>query len=72
MTLKAEEFSNVWNLSSKDERVFRYLKGETIDLSDVDIRKGWCLVTVDGFPLGFGKVCGSLLKNKYRAGWRWM
>ncbi len=72
MTLKAEEFSNVWNLSSKDERVFRYLKGETIDLSDVDIRKGWCLVTVDGFSLGFGKVCGSLLKNKYRAGWRWM
>lgn len=33
-------------------------------------RNGWYLVLADGFPLGFGKVAGATLKNKYPAGWR--
>ena len=33
-------------------------------------RNGWYLVLADGFPLGFGKVAGDTLKNKYPAGWR--
>lgn len=31
---------------------------------------GWYLVLVDGYPLGFGKMAGNVLKNKYPAGWR--
>ena len=33
--------------------------------------KGWCLVCVDGYPLGFAKGTGMALKNKYYPGWRW-
>ena len=49
------------------------LKGETIEYSDEAVRKGWVLVAVDGFPLGFGKADdrGSI-KNKYLPGWRIM
>lgn len=74
MALSAEDFKNVLSLSVEDERVLRYLKGETISLTEqeTEVDKGWCLVTVDGFPLGFGKRSGALLKNKYKTGWRWM
>ena len=56
----------------EDERVRRYLKGETLDVDDLTERKakGWYLVCVDGFPLGWGKVSNGTLKNKYLPGWR--
>lgn len=59
------------SLSCADINVIKYLKGETINI-DTDY-KGWLLVTVDEFPLGWGKADGSgKLKNKYYAGWRMM
>ena len=50
----------------------KYLKGETIEVSDLKPakEKGWQLVCVDGFALGFGKLERGILKNKYYAGWR--
>lgn len=33
--------------------------------------KGWCLVTVDGYSLGFGKRSGNVIKNHYPKGLRW-
>lgn len=72
MCLKREEYAHSINLSAEDERVFRYLKGETLDMGDMaDSRnKVWQLVCVDGFPLGWGKSSGGFLKNKYLPGWR--
>ena len=93
MCLKREEYSRSLNLSSQDERVFRYLKGETLDVEDLmedpaqtpgrENKKGkksgkakkgkennWYLVCVDGYPLGWGKLAGDTLKNKYLPGWR--
>lgn len=71
MSLQREDFHNIVNLSSSDERVMRYLKGETLILSENKAsQKGWHLVCTDGFPLGWGKVVGTTLKNKYPAGWR--
>ena len=32
--------------------------------------KGWYLVCVDGYPLGWGKLANGTLKNKYLPGWR--
>ena len=74
MASSIDGFSNVLNLSCEDERTIRYLKGETIPVAEGETTetKGWCLVAVDGFPLGFGKRNGNLLKNKYKPGWRWM
>lgn len=72
MALKAEEFKQKVCWEKSDERVIRYLKGETISLKEEEGQiKGWCLVCVDGFPLGFAKGTGSTLKNKYYPGWRW-
>ena len=72
MALKKEQYNNCIDLKLSDERVIRYLKGETIDVDDFPDSKGWALVCVDGYPLGWGKSNGSQLKNKYLAGWRWM
>ena len=73
MCLKKEEYKNTINLFSSDERVIKYLKGETIDVDDiVSLKaKGWHLVLVDGYPLGWGKLANGTLKNKYLPGWRW-
>ena len=73
MYLRKEEFALSVDLKADDERVFRYLKGETLDLEDLAARgaKGWCLVCVDGYPLGWGKLANGTLKNKYYPGWRW-
>jgi NOL1/NOP2/sun family putative RNA methylase len=74
MVLKRTQYDNIMNLSITDERVIRYLKGETIDTSDFSgqVKEGWSLLCVDGYPLGWGKYNGSSLKNKYLSGWRWM
>lgn len=76
MCLKAEEYDLRLEFSSGDERVIRYLKGETLALTPEEAQKaqgekGWCLVCVDGFPLGWGRFQNQSLKNKYYPGWRW-
>ena len=73
MALRAEEYKNRLMLSSDDERVIRYLKGETLSFSEEECAgSGWRLVCVDGYPLGWGKCTGTVLKNKYHSGWRLM
>ena len=73
MYLKKEEYRYVIDLPVRDERVIKYLKGETLDVEDlVDTgEKGWYLFCVDGYPLGWGQLAGGVLKNKYLPGWRW-
>ncbi|MBQ3385225.1 MAG: RsmB/NOP family class I SAM-dependent RNA methyltransferase [Erysipelotrichaceae bacterium] len=68
MSLKAEQFSQTVNLSAADERTERYLRGETITYETP--YRGWVLVCVDGYPLGFAKAEGNKLKNKIEAGHR--
>lgn len=73
MVLKKEQYKATIDLSRIDHRVIRYLKGETIDVDDLPLKrqKGWQLVCVDGFPLGWGKLVNGSLRNKYLPGWRW-
>ena len=73
MCLKKEEYKYTVNLMVDDERVIKYLKGETIDVDEIVSAKakGWQLVLVDGYPLGWGKLANGTLKNKYLPGWRW-
>lgn len=75
MFLKASDFPNVVSLSVEDERVVKYLKGETIELSEPEMtecKDGICLICVMDYPLGFGKLTRGTIKNKYLPGWRWM
>lgn len=66
MALRLEEYQNVLSLPLGDERVERYLKGETID---GEISDGWVLICVDEYPLGWGKASRGRIKNKYYKGW---
>ena len=61
--LKKEEYASVLDFEQTDERVIRYLKGETISVDDMPVKrkKGWQLVCVSGYPLGWGKLALSLI-----------
>lgn len=73
MSLRPSEFSSVVSLRADDVRCIKYLKGETIDIGDIEVdnKSGWQLICVEDYPLGFGKLNKGILKNKYYAGWRW-
>lgn len=68
MGLKKEEVKQAEDFPLADERVIRYLKGETVEAEGKD---GWTLVCVDGFPLGWAKRQKGRLKNKYAVSWKW-
>ena len=67
MGLNTEQFKHVINFQANDLELLRYLKGETIHR---EAPKGWNLVAVDGFPLGWAKAMNGMLKNHYPASWR--
>ena len=72
MALNKSDYKNCLDFSAEDERVIRYLKGETLTLTPEEGagQDGWQLVCVDGYSLGWGKKNRSTLKNKYHSGWR--
>ena len=50
-------------LTLADPRVTEYLSGREIAADTA--ADGWCCVTVDGCPMGGGKVSGGRVKNHY-------
>ena len=72
MTLKVSDYAGSVSLSPEDERIGRYLRGETLLLGPEEAtrEKGWILVCVDQYALGWGKLVNGVLKNKYWSGWR--
>ena len=72
MALNSADVKAVIDLPADDERIQRYLRGETLNLSEEEVRVpgGWQLVCAGGYPLGWGRLSGTLLKNKYHPGWR--
>lgn len=72
LALRKGETSAVISLNVHDERLTRYLKGETLTIASEEAAnaKGWHLLCVEGYPLGFGKLVNQTFKNKYPAGWR--
>lgn len=75
MFLRNQQFSNIVSFPVSDDRVIKYLKGETIELTETEqenIKDGICLICADSYSLGFGKLNKGTIKNKYLPGWRWM
>ena len=94
LALRADGFDNVLRLSPFDERVERYLRCETLELSppaktrdsflpngtdasrlpgmtdESCLKDGWCLICLEEYPLGWGKISHGRVKNKYPPGWR--
>lgn len=60
-------FKQVIEWSSDDENIIRYLKGETILC---DRPKGYYVILMDGYPLGWVKAQNGMLKNQYPPSWR--
>ena len=56
----------VQSYGASEKAMEDYLRGQVVP-SD---RKGWCLVQVDGFSIGWGKGDGKVLKNHYPKGLR--
>lgn len=70
--------SYVLKLKLEDKRVLAYLKGNTLELdtSDDEERnlmqeKGNCIICVEGFPLGYGRLLNGRIKNDYPQGYIW-
>ena len=59
---------NTEDLSSCGQEITAYMSGNVIPSE----KKGWCLVTVDGYSIGWGKGDGRQLKNHYPKGLRRM
>lgn len=67
MGLQSSEVRRRIRFSLNDHEVEKYLKGETL-LREGE--KGWTLVCLEEFPLGWAKQTGDYLKNFYPPGWR--
>lgn len=57
------------DLPADHPQVLQYLRGDTLSMESP---KGWVVLTIDGFPLGWCKQAGGQLKNHYPKGLRWL
>ncbi|MBR5529110.1 MAG: RsmB/NOP family class I SAM-dependent RNA methyltransferase, partial [Oscillospiraceae bacterium] len=55
LALWLKEAKTVWDLASDSKEIAAYMHGETVTASV----SGWCLVTVDGYSIGWGKGDGK-------------
>ena len=68
LSLRIRDVQRVLDLPSDGAGVRAYLRGETLSSTGED---GWVLITVDGFPLGWGKRVNGRVKSHYPRGLRW-
>ncbi len=67
LALCKEDVKQSLQLAMGDGMPEKYLRGESLMC---DGKKGWTLVCVDGYSLGWGKVSNGMLKNHYPKGLR--
>ncbi|MBD3919523.1 RsmB/NOP family class I SAM-dependent RNA methyltransferase [Paenibacillus sp. PR3] len=78
--LRRSEMKRSWSGSADDAAIMRFLKGETLHLATEELtvigddtaHKGYTLICVDNYPIGWGKYASGMLKNELPAGWRWV
>ena len=66
LALWLKEAKNCCSYPWNSKEIAAYMNGQTLPYS----KKGWTLVQVDGYSLGWGKGDGSTLKNHYPKGLR--
>ena len=66
LALWLKDCANVQDYGADSAEMAKYIHGDVVP-STV---KGWCLVTADGYSIGWGKGDGSVLKNHYPKGLR--
>lgn len=68
--LKPSQAVNTADFPGDSQEILRYLKGETLNAAEGMTKKGWSLVSVDGYSIGWAKQSGGILKNHYPKGLR--
>ena len=69
MNIGYRDMKNSVSFAADDINIIKYLKGETVNIQKQDMNKGFVLVCVDSFSLGFAVYDGNKLKNLYEKGW---
>ncbi len=67
LALRPEDVTHVMNLSAESDEIRKYLNGQTLNCEG---EKGWYLICVDGYSIGWGKLAGGIMKNHYPKGLR--
>lgn len=82
LALSKPQVKQYLDLPAESLEVRQFLNGQTLVLGENTVMKkgkndeiikdgkGWCLLCVDGYSLGWGKVAGSIVKNHYPKGLR--
>lgn len=65
--LGRQDVKSIIDLSVMDSGTGAYFRGETLSVQG---EKGWNLVCVDGYSVGWGKRAGGVVKNHYPKGLR--
>ena len=66
LALWLRETADTEDFPADSQEIKAYMHGETVPSE----KKGWCLVTADGYSIGWGKGDGNVLKNHYPKGLR--
>lgn len=67
LALCEEEVLRSHELTVADDSAAAFIGGQTFPTEG---EKGWYLITVDGYSLGWGKAAGGIMKNHYPKGLR--
>ena len=67
--LKPDQVKRADDFPGGSREIAGYLRGESLPPAGAE-GKGWGLITVDGFSLGWAKQVGGMLKNHYPKGLR--
>ena len=69
LAIKAEDAKTFVSYKEDSQEIRQYLNGQTVRCNK-DLQKGWTLIMVDEYSIGWAKQAGGMLKNHYPKGLR--
>ena len=67
LALQPQYAAHMWDFGTDTPKALSYLNGQTFAAEG---EKGWYLICLRGFSLGWGKLAGGIMKNHYPKGLR--
>ena len=67
LSLSGSGYENAFSFDEADRRLFGYFRGEPVQLDETEEQSadGIILIKAGGFPVGFGKKKGNIIKSRY-------